>query len=175
MAVLQKPAPASDPTLVAHWKFDDGSGAAARACGAAGSEHREGRDSMNGSATLAAVLFGVIAGLRTFTAPAVVTWAVHFGRLDLTGSWLAFLGNSWVRWLLTGLAIFELFRRLQSRMPLVPRRQGFSLLTASAAPASPTPSCSSMRARAVARRISTCAPGGSICRACSPSAVIKPV
>jgi len=29
MAVLQKPAPASDPTLVAHWKFDDGNGGAA--------------------------------------------------------------------------------------------------------------------------------------------------
>ncbi len=29
MAVLQKPAPASDPTLVAHWKLDDASGAAA--------------------------------------------------------------------------------------------------------------------------------------------------
>jgi uncharacterized membrane protein len=64
---------------------------------------------MSGSAYLAAGLFGVIAGLRTFTAPAVVTWAVHFGRLDLTGSWLAFLGNAWVRWLLTGLALFELF------------------------------------------------------------------
>ena len=60
---------------------------------------------MNGSAYVAAVLFGVIAGLRTFTAPAGVTWAVYFGRLDLTGSWLAFLGNAWVRWLLTGLAL----------------------------------------------------------------------
>jgi hypothetical protein len=29
LAVLQKPAPARDPTLVAHWKFDDGNGAAA--------------------------------------------------------------------------------------------------------------------------------------------------
>jgi uncharacterized membrane protein len=33
---------------------------------------------------------------------------VHFGRLDLTGSWLAFFGNVWVRWILTALALFEL-------------------------------------------------------------------
>lgn len=63
---------------------------------------------MNGPAYLVALLFGVIAGLRTFMAPAVVTWAVHLGRLDLTGSWLAFLGNAGVRWILTGLALFEL-------------------------------------------------------------------
>jgi uncharacterized membrane protein len=63
---------------------------------------------MSGLAYLAALLFGVVAGLRTFTAPAAVTWVVHLGRLDLTGSWLGFLGNVWVRWILTGLALFEL-------------------------------------------------------------------
>jgi uncharacterized membrane protein len=63
---------------------------------------------MTGWAYLVALLFGVVAGLRTFMAPAAVTWAVHLGRLDLTGSWLGFLGNTWVRWILTGLAVFEL-------------------------------------------------------------------
>jgi uncharacterized membrane protein len=63
---------------------------------------------MESPAYLIAVLFGVVAGLRTFTAPAVVAWAVRFGRFDLTGSWLALLGNAWVRWVLTGMALFEL-------------------------------------------------------------------
>lgn len=63
---------------------------------------------MNPSAYLAALLIGVIAGLRTFTAPAVVAWAVHFGRLDLRGSWLAFLGNAWVRGILTVMLFVEL-------------------------------------------------------------------
>ena len=63
---------------------------------------------MNGTAYLLALLIGAIAGLRTFTAPAVVAWAVHLGRLDLTGSWLAFLGNGWVRWILTVMLFVEL-------------------------------------------------------------------
>src|SRR5262245_39191463 len=74
---------------------------------------------MNGSATLVALLFGVIAGLRTFTAPAAVTWAVHFGRLDVSGTWLGFLGSSSVRWILTGLALFEMFF---DQMPTTARR-----------------------------------------------------
>ena len=57
---------------------------------------------------LLALLIGVIAGLRTMTAPAAVAWAAHFGRLDLSGSWLAFFGNVWVRWILTALALVEL-------------------------------------------------------------------
>lgn len=60
------------------------------------------------SVYLLALLIGVIAGLRTFTAPAAVAWAAHFGRLDLSGSWLAFFGNVWARWILTALALFEL-------------------------------------------------------------------
>jgi uncharacterized membrane protein len=63
---------------------------------------------MNGLACLVALLFGVIAGLRTFTAPAVTSWAVHLGHLDLTASWLAFLGDSRTRWGLTAFALFEL-------------------------------------------------------------------
>ena len=60
------------------------------------------------SVYLLALLIGVIAGLRTFTAPAAVAWAAHFGRLDLSGSWLAFFGNVWARWILTALALVEL-------------------------------------------------------------------
>ena len=60
------------------------------------------------SVYLFALLIGVIAGLRTMTAPAAVAWAAHFGRLDLSGSWLAFFGNVWARWILTALALVEL-------------------------------------------------------------------
>jgi uncharacterized membrane protein len=36
---------------------------------------------------------GFVAGLRAMTAPAVVVWAAHLGRLDLHGSPLSFLGS----------------------------------------------------------------------------------
>jgi uncharacterized membrane protein len=60
------------------------------------------------SVYLLALLIGIIAGLRTMTAPAAVAWAAHFGRLDLSGTWLAFLDNVWARWILTALALVEL-------------------------------------------------------------------
>jgi uncharacterized membrane protein len=60
------------------------------------------------SVYLLALLIGVIAGLRTFTAPAAVAWAAYLGRLDLSGTWLAFFGNVWARWILTALALVEL-------------------------------------------------------------------
>lgn len=68
---------------------------------------------------LFALLIGIIAGLRALTAPAMVCWAVHLGRLDLDGSWLAFLGNVWVRWFLTLLALIEL---VTDQLPSTPSR-----------------------------------------------------
>jgi len=38
---------------------------------------------------------GVVAGLRSLTAPAVVAWAAHLGWLKLFGSHLAFMGSAW--------------------------------------------------------------------------------
>ncbi|HXH47869.1 MAG TPA: DUF4126 domain-containing protein [Terriglobia bacterium] len=68
---------------------------------------------------LFALLIGIIAGLRAMTAPAVVCWAVHLGRLNLNGSWLALLGNFWVRWPLTLLALIEL---VTDQLPSTPSR-----------------------------------------------------
>ena len=68
---------------------------------------------------LLALLIGVIAGLRAMTAPAAVAWATHLGRLDLSGTWLAFLGNVWVRWILTALALVEL---VTDQLPSTPSR-----------------------------------------------------
>src|SRR5712692_8893520 len=59
-------------------------------------------------ATLLAFLIGVVAGLRTMTAPAAVSWAAHLGWLHLDGSWLAFMGYAWTPWIFTLLALVEL-------------------------------------------------------------------
>jgi uncharacterized membrane protein len=66
-----------------------------------------------------ALLIGVVAGLRAMTAPAMVSWAVHLGWLDLSGSWLAFLGNVWARWILTLFALVEL---VTDQLPTTPSR-----------------------------------------------------
>ena len=39
-----------------------------------------------------AFLIGVIAGLRSLTAPAAVSWAARLGWLHLENTWMAFLG-----------------------------------------------------------------------------------
>src|SRR6266568_5022882 len=70
-------------------------------------------------ATLLALLIGVVAGLRTMTAPAAVSWAAHLGWLHLDGSWLAFLGYAWTAWILTLLALIEL---VTDQLPSTPSR-----------------------------------------------------
>jgi uncharacterized membrane protein len=45
---------------------------------------------------------GIVAGLRAMTAPAVVSWAVHLGWLNLHGTHLAFMGST------VAVAIFSL-------------------------------------------------------------------
>ena len=68
---------------------------------------------------LLALLIGIVAGLRAMTPPALVAWAAHLGWLDLSGSWLGFLANAWVRWLLTLFAIVEL---VTDQLPSTPSR-----------------------------------------------------
>jgi len=68
---------------------------------------------------LLALLIGIVAGLRAMTAPAMVCWAAHFGWLDLSGTWLAFLGNVWARWILTLFALVEL---VTDQLPSTPSR-----------------------------------------------------
>ena len=55
-----------------------------------------------------ALLAGVVAGSRVFTALAAVSWAARLGGLNLGDSWLAFMGYSWTPWIFTLLAIVEL-------------------------------------------------------------------
>jgi len=40
-----------------------------------------------------AIGIGIVAGLRAFTAPALVSWAAHLGWLHLEGTPLAFMGS----------------------------------------------------------------------------------
>ncbi|HSK41843.1 MAG TPA: DUF4126 family protein [Arenibaculum sp.] len=68
---------------------------------------------------LLALLIGIVAGLRTMMAPAVVSWAAYLGWLDLGGTWLAFLGHAWTPWILTLLALGEL---VTDQLPSTPSR-----------------------------------------------------
>jgi uncharacterized membrane protein len=69
---------------------------------------------------LAALLIGVVAGLRTFTAPAAVSWGAHLGRLPLQGSWLAFFGAAATPYIFTVLAVIEL---IADQLPGTPSRK----------------------------------------------------
>ena len=66
-----------------------------------------------------ALLIGLVAGSRTFAAPAGVSWAGHLGWLDLGGTALAFLASTWARGLLTLLALVEL---VVDQLPSTPSR-----------------------------------------------------
>jgi uncharacterized membrane protein len=46
------------------------------------------------SILILALLIGFVAGLRSMTAPAAVSWAAYLGWLDLGGSALAFMGST---------------------------------------------------------------------------------
>jgi uncharacterized membrane protein len=61
-----------------------------------------------------AFAIGIIAGLRSFTAPAAVCWAAHLGWLNLGGTKLAFLGTTTAVFISTGLALMELVLDKQS-------------------------------------------------------------
>jgi len=59
------------------------------------------------SAILLAVGIGFVAGLRSMTAPAAVSWAAYLGRLDLQGTALSFMGSGIAVTILTTLALVE--------------------------------------------------------------------
>ena len=67
-----------------------------------------------------ALLAGIVAGSRVFTAIAAVSWAARLGALNLDGSWLAFIGYSWTPWVFTLLAIVEL---VTDQLPSTPSRK----------------------------------------------------
>ena len=66
-----------------------------------------------------AFLIGVIAGLRSLTAPAVVAWAAHRNWLNLYNSPLSFMGSTGAIVVFTLLAFIEL---VADKLPSAPRR-----------------------------------------------------
>lgn len=77
--------------------------------------------------TLAILIFaiGVVAGLRSMTAPAVVSWAAHLGWLNLSHSRLAWFGEFGVVIVLTFLALGEL---VADKLPSIPNRTSLAPL-----------------------------------------------
>ncbi len=69
---------------------------------------------------LLALSIGIIAGLRAMTAPAAISFAAYYGFLDLSNSWLAFLGYRWTPWIFLVLAIGEL---ITDQLPSTPSRK----------------------------------------------------
>ena len=67
-----------------------------------------------------ALLLGVIAGLRSMTAPAAVSWAAYLGWIKLEGTWFAFLGFRFTPYLLTFMAIGEF---IGDKLPFTPSRK----------------------------------------------------
>jgi uncharacterized membrane protein len=67
-----------------------------------------------------AFLIGVIAGLRSLTAPAVVSWAARLGWLHVENTWLALLGFAATPYILSVLAIGEL---IADKLPKAPSRK----------------------------------------------------
>ena len=69
---------------------------------------------------LLALLIGMVAGLRAMLAPAAISWAAHLHGLDLSGTWLAFLGYTWTPWVLSLAALAEL---ATDQLPSTPSRR----------------------------------------------------
>jgi len=69
---------------------------------------------------LLALLIGVVAGLRAFTAPAVLAWAAFLQWINLSGTWASWMGHWAVVAVLTVLAVAEL---VSDKMPTLPSRK----------------------------------------------------
>ena len=66
---------------------------------------------------LLAVGIGIVAGLRSLTAPAFVAWAAHLGWLNLQGTPVSFMGSTVAVWIFTVLAIVELIADVLPKTP----------------------------------------------------------
>ena len=69
---------------------------------------------------LCAVVFGMVAGMRSMVAPCAVSWAVWAGTLDVSQTPLAFMGYKYTHIILTLLAIGEL---IVDKLPFTPSRK----------------------------------------------------
>ena len=68
---------------------------------------------------LLALGIGIVAGLRSLTAPAMVSWAAHLRWINLMGTPLAFMGSPVAVGIFTLLALVEL---VADKLPATPAR-----------------------------------------------------
>jgi uncharacterized membrane protein len=68
---------------------------------------------------LLALFIGVVAGLRSLTAPAVVSWAAVLHWINLNGTWASWMGSIITVIVLTILAVVEL---VGDKLPKTPNR-----------------------------------------------------
>lgn len=76
---------------------------------------------------LLALLIGVVAGLRSLTAPAVVAWAALLQWINLDGTWARWLDHPVTVAVLTVLAVLEL---VADKLPATPARAAAVSFTA---------------------------------------------
>lgn len=76
---------------------------------------------------LLAIGLGVVAGLRSLTAPALVSWAATTGWLNLHSSPLAFMGSTVAAVIISLLAFGEL---IGDKLPVTPKRNALVPLLA---------------------------------------------
>ena len=69
---------------------------------------------------LLALLIGVVAGLRAFTAPAVLAWAAFLQWINLSGTWASWMGHWATVAVLTVIAVAEL---VSDKVPTMPSRK----------------------------------------------------
>ncbi len=75
---------------------------------------------MMASMICAALLIGLVAGLRAFTAPAIVSWAASLGMLGTVWGWAHFMQIPYVAWGFTAFALVEL---VTDQLPSTPSRK----------------------------------------------------
>lgn len=68
---------------------------------------------------LLALLIGVVAGLRSLTAPAVVAWGAYLGWIDVHGTWASWMASIITVIVFTVLAVGEL---VNDKLPKTPAR-----------------------------------------------------
>src|SRR5215468_7254469 len=116
----------------------------------------------SGVTLLLAFCIGVVAGLRSLTAPAVVAWAAHLGWMNLSASPLAFMGSAWAVGIFTLLALLEF---VTDQLPRTPARTaavplGARFVVAGGTLGSDGQHCRSIRGLSCAGRVSA-KPSGS--------------
>jgi uncharacterized membrane protein len=82
---------------------------------------------ISGIGMLVAFGIGIVAGLRSMTAPAVVAWAAHLGWISLAGSPVAFMGSMWA---LVLFSLGALAEYVVDQLPSAPSRTDFGPLAA---------------------------------------------